>query len=540
MTGFASKKGFGERASCGTFRDAKLMITILRKHSRWLMIVIAVLAMPFCLYFVRTDWMSALRSNTAGKLYGRDISTIEIERGGRLFQLARNLGMSEFLTELLGQWHPQRAKTQSEAEREAGQEFTIDLMILRHEAEALAIRPTTSEIAAVVSKMRAFRGDSGSFDLKKYNDIVQNALGPLGFSEAQIEELAGDQIRLDRVKELVSTGVIVSQAESKTTFEQVYSKFEVSVARFKTSEVANEVKISDDEIAKYYDGAKEQLKSEEKRKVQFVAMTLSEAEKKLTGKERIDALQKLSDKANDVAQALAEKNADFAAVAARFQLPVKTSGDFTQAAPDPELKQDSQLIQSAFQLSNDEPTSEPIQGADGFYILHLAGIIPARPLTLEEAKPKIVEALKARKERELLTIRAANVAHDLGEALKGGDMIAKAAQKLNLKLEKVPPFSLADELEQKGPSAPETIPDLPMIKNAVADLHANEVADPIPTSDGAVVAVVEKRDPPDPVQAAANRASLDQRILRGKRAMMFSEWLQERRRVAGVQATAPS
>jgi len=516
------------------------MITILRKHSRWLMIVIAILAMPFCLYFVRTDWTSALRSNTAGKLYGRDISTIEIERGGRLFQLARNLGMSEFLTELLGQWHPQRAKTQSEAEREAGQEFAIDLMILRHEAEALGIRPTTTEIAAVVTNIRAFRGDTGSFDLKKYNDIVQNALGPLGFSEAQIEELAGDQIRLDRIKELVSTGVAVSQAESRTTFEQIYSKFEVGVVRFKTSEVANEVKISDDEIAKYYEGAKEQLKSEEKRKVQYVAMTLSEAEKKLTGKERIDALQKLSDKANDVAQALAEKNADFAAVAAKFQLPVKTTGDFTQAAPDPELKQDSQLIQGAFQLSNDEPTSEPLQAADGFYILHLAGITPARPLTLEEAKAKIVEALKARKERELITTRAANVVHDLGEALKAGDTLAEAAQKLNLKLEKLPPFSLADELEPKASSALQTIPNLPIIKNAIADLHANEVADPIPTSDGAVVAVVEKRDPPDPSQSAANRASLDERVLRGKRAMMFSEWLQERRRIAGVQTTVPS
>src|SRR5438093_2627386 len=104
----------------------------------------------------------------------------------------------------------------------------------------------------------------------------------------------------------------------------------------------------------------------------------------------------------------------------------------------------------------------------------------------------------------------------------------------------IPSFSLTDDLQPKSTSAPETIPDLPMIKNAVADLHANEVADPIPTSDGAVVAVVEKRDPPDPAQAGANRASLDERILRGKRAMMFSEWLQERRRFAGVQATAPS
>src|SRR5437588_9469162 len=453
------------------------MINTFRKHQKWLMIVITVLVIiSFSWFFVKTD-PRALRSNTASKLYGHAISDIEIGRGGRLFQLARNLGMSEFLVDLLGQWRPQHAKTQSEAQREAEEEFAIDLMILRHEAEALGIRPTTSEIASVVTKMRAFHGDAG-FDLKKYNDIVQNALGPLGFSEAQIEELAGDQIRLERVKDLVGTGVTVSPSESKTNFEQAYSKLEVSVVRFKTNEVANEVKISDDEVAKYYEGAKEQLKSEEKRKVQFVAVTLSEAEKKLTGNERIDALQKLSDKANDVGQALAEKNAEFAAVAAKFQLPVKTTGDFTQAAPDPELQQDSQLIQAAFQLSNDEPTSEPMQGADGFYILHLVGITPSRPLTLEEAKPKIVEALKARKQRELITTRAANAAHDLGGGLRAGDTLAKAAQQLNLKLEKLPPFSLADELEPKASPPPDKVPDLPVIKNAVADLHSNEVTEP--------------------------------------------------------------
>src|SRR5438270_12648194 len=101
LTGANHQKAFGSRASCGRFRDAKLMITILRKHSRWLMIVIAVLAMPFCLYFVRTDRMSALRSNTAAKLYGRDISTIEIERGSRLLRLAGNVGRNGFINELL-------------------------------------------------------------------------------------------------------------------------------------------------------------------------------------------------------------------------------------------------------------------------------------------------------------------------------------------------------------------------------------------------------------------------------------------------------
>jgi len=55
-----------------------------------------------------------------------------------------------------------------------------------------------------------------------------------------------------------------------------------------------------------------------------------------------------------------------------------------------------------------------------------------------------------------------------------------------------------------------------------------------------LVAVVEKRDPPDAALAAANRASLEERILQGKRAMIFAEWLRERRRAAGVQPIVPS
>ena len=82
------------------------------------------------------------------------------------------------------------------------------------------------------------------------------------------------------MKELIGTGVVVSPSESKRNFDQIYSKFEVGVVRFKTSDFANEVKISDDEIAKFYESAKEQLKSEEKRKVQFVALTLVGARKR--------------------------------------------------------------------------------------------------------------------------------------------------------------------------------------------------------------------------------------------------------------------
>jgi peptidyl-prolyl cis-trans isomerase D len=504
-------------------RKPERMINVFRKHQKWLMIVIAILAIPFVFYFNKTDF-GAAHTGVVAKLYGRNISGIELNRGARFFDLARDLGMFDLLRDLIGS---------AQTEQQAKEQFAFNLIILGHEAEALGLRATPSEIAEAMKKLPAFQGKEG-FDMQKYNQIVQNALGPRGFSEGQLEELVGTQVSLEQIKKLVGIGAAVTPSEIQKDFDRLYSKLQVSVARFKTADVANEVKISDDDIKKYYDANRDSLKSEEKRRVQLMALTLSEAEKKLADKERVDALKKLSKKADDIAEALSEKGADFAAVAAKFQVPVATTSEFTQAAPDPLLKQEPQLTQMAFSLSDSEPVSEPVQGKDGFYILKLAAIIPAKPLTIEEAKSKIVDALKARQERELLNTRATKTVHDLREALKSGDTIAAAVQKANVKLESLPAFTLADDLEPAASPAPEKSPDLPMVKNAVADLHASDVTEPIPIANGALVAVVEKREPPDGANAASKRASLQEKIEMGKRRIAFLEWLQERRRAAGL------
>ena len=109
-------------------------------------------------------------------------------------------------------------------------------------------------------------------------------------------------------------------------------------------------------------------------------------------------------------------------------------------------------------------------------------------------------------------------------------------------MEKLPPFALADDLEAKPPDAPpkNEPAELPLIKRAVADLKPKEVTEPLPTADGVMVAAVEKRDPPDAAQAVAQRASLDERLLRGKRTVIFYEWLRERRRVAGAEPSVAS
>jgi len=76
------------------------MMTLLRRHRQWLMIVIAILAIPFVFYFVQKPDYGAMRSDRFARVYDRNISMVEAQQNARLFDLARALGMSDFLQSL--------------------------------------------------------------------------------------------------------------------------------------------------------------------------------------------------------------------------------------------------------------------------------------------------------------------------------------------------------------------------------------------------------------------------------------------------------
>src|SRR5437899_10107185 len=399
------------------------MMKLLRRHKDWLMIVIAILAIPFVFYFVQRPDYGAMRSDRFAHIYDRNVSMLEAQQIARLLSLAQAIGMSDFVQTLTA--------GAGLNQNQVAVQFIVNLLVLRHEAERLGLRPSATEIADVVRKLPAFQSESG-FDMNKFSDFVRNGLGPMGLGEEHIEQLVRDELCLDEIKRLLAAGITVSKGELDENFQRGYDKFYVSVIRFRSADLDKGITVNDEDVQKYYDAHKAEHKGEDERKVQFVQLGLTEDQKKLTGKERIEPLQKLSDRATDFTQALLE-GADFKQVAGKFQLPVRETGEFTAAAPDPQLKADPQLGAAAFKLSAQEPNSDPIQVADGFYILHLAGITEARPLTVEEAKPKIVEAMKKARSRELMSTKGAEVVNQLREATKSGQLLEAAIQKAGAK-----------------------------------------------------------------------------------------------------------
>ena len=499
------------------------MMKLLRKHRDWLMIVIAILAIPFVFYFVQRPDYGAIGRDHFARIYDRNVSVLEAQQLARLLSLAQALGMSDFVRTLMS-----AARTQDDV--------IINLLVLRHEADRLGLRPNASEIADVVRKLPTFQGESG-FDINKFNDFVQNALAPLGLTEDHIEQLVRDQISLNEIQKLLAAGVSLPKSELDENFQRGYDKLYVSVIRFHSADFDKDIKISDEDVQKYYDAHKAELKSDEKRKVEFVQLTLNEEQKKLTGKERIEALQKLADRATDFTQALLEKGADFKQAAAKFQLPVHETGEFSAAEPDPQLKADQQLGAAAFKLSAQEPHSDAVQVADGFFILHLIGKTEARPLTLEEAKPKIVDALKKTRTRELMSTKGTELVQQLREAKNSSQPLDAVIAKAGVKPEKLSAFSLIDEEAEKsdGNEQKKQSPELLTIKEAVALLNTGDVTGFVPSGTDGLIAILEKREPLGEASSGEKKAAFEKRILENKERIVLIEWLRDRQQAAGLE-----
>ena len=219
---------------------------------------------------------------------------------------------------------------------------------------------------------------------------------------------------------------------------------------------------------------------------------------------------------------------------------MEESGEFTAQAPYPQLKIDPKLGATAFKLSAQEPNSDPIQVADGFYILHLTGITEARPLTVEEAKPKIVDAIKKSRARELLSTKGAEIANQLREATKPslGSGLEAAIQKAGVKSEKLAPFSLIVEEKTKPESneAKNEPPDLPAIKETVAFLSPGEISDFLPSGENGFIAILEKREPSADANGDEKKAAFEKRLLDSKERIVLYEWLHDRQQAAGLQS----
>ncbi len=492
------------------------MINLIRKHQQALMVMITVLVIiAFVWFYNGTRSVDKIGTDRVAIMYGRSVSRTDIDREARRYQIALELGLYDVVRGL--GTLDQNQQTDN---------FVFNIVVLRHEAKLLQIEPTDEEVKNAMLELPAFQ-TNGTFDARKLTSFVSEKLMPRGFTETQIDDLMRDKVRLAKVKSVVTSVADITPTEFRSAYELQHQKTQASVLRLKLADLAATVQVSDDDVKKAYEQRKDSLKSDEIRKVKFVTLTLSDAEKAHKGKERIEALQNLANKANDFTQAMLEKSAGFDQVAAKFSLPVSATGDFTQYKPDPKLEKFPGITEAAFKITEQDPNSDVIQTEDGFYILHLEKVIPSAPLTFDEAKAPLTSQLKNERARELLSQKSADVRKTLEEQLKAGKSFADAAIAAGQKAEPLPAFSMAD------PGKIETPEQQEILSKAIM-LGDGQLSEFIPTNDGGIFIHIDKRLPIDEAQFEKDKIAGMTSARIGARELVFREWLRLRRNAAKI------
>ncbi|MEO7318959.1 MAG: peptidyl-prolyl cis-trans isomerase [Chthoniobacteraceae bacterium] len=498
------------------------MVHLMRKYQQSLMVFVTVIVIICFTWFYNTTSGRADHSDAdiAGKVYGRTVNGGEFNRMRRKLEIAQGLRLLDLLRGLtsVGNANP--------AIRESPEETYIwNSFVLRHEADALGIVPTNEEIIEAVKRLPSF-STNGVYDSTKYTQFVQLALSPRGLSTEMLEELVGDSLRLEKIKALLGATDKASLGEIRAMYERRNQKTDASVIRLKLDEFRKDVKISDEDVQKRFEEKKATLQHLEKRKVKVVAFTPPPSTPPLAGKERVMAMQKLADTAIELTVAMTEKDAKLDEAAAKVGATVVETPEFEASAPPKEIGSAPDAAVAAFKLTNEDPNSDVVTTDGGYYVLQLAGITPAKPMTLEEAKAQLTEELTSERANEALSLKGAELRKKITEALAAGKSFADAAKEAGATVDVFPTFSPAEQPKADQPDARE-------IMGRSFEMNEGELSDFSPTGTGGLLIHIDKRLPVDESGFEKEKTMIANSLEETRKMAALQQWLKERRIAAG-------
>jgi hypothetical protein len=513
------------------------MVNLFRRFQQPLLIVLTIFTIISFVVLYNLPRTNN-RTETVAVIYNRPVSQPEFLRDGRRWQVCYRLQMIDLIRALSGN---------ARDENQAAENYAWNILVLRHEAEALGIMSASPEgperevlatqVQERITKMPAFQS-KGHFDYTLYNAAIQNLLSPNGFTASDLEDMIIDDIRLEKVKAVVGGTVAPAPEELRDAYAQRNQKREVSVVRLKLDDFRAGAQVTDDDLKKLYESKKDSLKSPEKRKVKYVEFSLPKPEKDakpLFGEERGKALEVAMSSALGLAQAMATKGADLAAEVAKInaqpdaktKLEVKETPMFEEGKPPAELGGSAQVAEAAWKLTKEDPNSDAVGAQDKYFVLQLAGVEEAKPLTFDEAKPKLVEQLKEEKGQEALDLKSKEIRAKVEEAIKGGKSFAEAAAGAGAKAEKIPAFSPIERIKND--------PDAQAIMRVAGELSEGQVSEFEPTAGGGVIVHLDKKVPIDEAAFEKEKPTLADDLRSQKEELIFRDWMAARFKAANYQ-----
>lgn len=493
------------------------------------MAITVVIVISFAFLYSDYDFVAGAmgQRNCAVRVYNRCYRQKEAQKIAANFDVAYQMGMYDFAMVLYGENRMDRDPT----------EFIINLIILRQEAEKLGIEPSVDEIKAAIPQLPIFQQPWVNAQF-----IDNNILGPNGFTQPDLAQLVKDYLSYQKIRDLIGAGIEGLPSEAKMRYIQQNQRYTTSVIRFDRSGFTKDIKITDEDVKKYYEDNKDNLKSSPKREFEFVKFTAKPIAEGATNEEKAKTNLKFANATNRAYADLAEEGADFMGIAKKIGAQEAFSIETGKLAPfsrdeAPEILKGrdealTALFSGAMLVGG---VSVPVEVGEGiYYVFHCANIIEPMPLTLEEATPAIREVLLSTRSNRAVNDATSAALAKLNDAVKGGKSFADAAKEQGLKVDILSGFSLTEP--------PAGIDDAAVIVRAASELREKETSGVMerPGGEGYFLLHVDKIEIYKDDQAETKQKAIVASIKVQTDRMLFRAWFNQRRIDSGGMRSAHS
>jgi peptidyl-prolyl cis-trans isomerase D len=421
------------------------------------------------------------------------------------------------------------------------QQYALQRYAALHLADQLHIPdPTPADLTTFVKTLRAFAGDDGQFDAKRYGTFRDSLKTNTRLSEGDVTRVLSDDWRASRVQELLGGPGYVLPSDIKTQLVQSDSTWTIAVATTDYAAFAPAIKPSADDLAKFFNESSLRYEIPPRVVTSYVEypassflsqVTVSDAEVKASYDANPARFPKPATDPKPAADAKADPAADFAAVrpqvvaALTFEraqrLAVKAASDlayslfegkvaapaldatlaahkvtakplapFTREAGPAELGNSQQIAEAAFKLGADQYFSDALPSPNGAVVLFWKETQPSRKPQLAEVRDKVTADYIENEKRRQFVELGKTVHTQLEARLKAGDSFEQAAaaagSTLKLQAKTLAPLTLRQPPQDIDYS----------VLGALDRMEKGQVSDLLMAQDkGSFVYVIDKKAP---------------------------------------------
>ncbi len=511
------------------------MLDVMRKHARnWLMkTILGIIIVVFIFYFGSMGGRQ--RAERIAMIDGKPIVYADFQREYQnLIDMYRQRFGQGLTEEMLKRLNLKQQALDS----------LINQAVVLEKAKVLNVRVTDEDVKAAILAYPGFQRN-GAFDQRIYEQTLRaNKMTP-----EQFEEMQRKMLIIQNVEDLIRDGVTVSDQEVHDLYRMQSEKInvdfiEVSPKTFiggvKTTPAALEAflkaheaqfrvpeqvqirylaflgqdyaaaaRISDADVADYYEQHKAQWTKE--KKVQPLAEV---REKILAELARVRGMYAASDEAKK-AHDIIYQDENFDAYAAQKKLTVRTTGLFRLNDPPPEFRAIADFGKILSGLQKNE-ISRVIQGEKGYYLLMVADRKATYLPALKEIEPEVEKQYREAEAKQL----AQKEAETLLARLKKGAPLEAVAREKGLKITETGLFQPGGAVPKLGSS-----PDLTeaLFQLSEKKPYPEQV---YPIDGNYVIIRLKERGKPDEKEFASRKDAIAQYLKKTMQAEVLRAWVE--------------